>query len=423
VDISKEILRQVLLEQRKGFLRKGAGVQREALGIVEEKLRLPHVLVITGMRRCGKSTLLRQIAQKFYKDEEFFYLNFEDERLMDFPAESFQVILETQLELFGEKKVFMIDEIQQNEGFEMYVRRLGDVGYKFIITGSNARLLSSEISTKLTGRHTDISLYPFSFREYLRFKDMDIAPDDIYLAEKKAVIRKEFEHFLLQGSMPEFTIYQDDEILFRTYEDIIYKDIAVRYGITMVKPMRDLYHYLVSNICRPFSYRTLTKVSGIESPVTIKNYIHHLEQTYFIKQISKFDYSLKKQLINNKKVYVIDNAFFQKISFQYSGNKGWLLENLVAGELFKSGEVYYHQDKQSCDFILKKMQGFEAYQVVFEMNEDSREREIKGLLEAMDYLGLPSGTIITYDEEGELDKDGRHIHLLPCWKWLLRSEE
>lgn len=411
----------MLVEQREGFLRKVPGITREALAVTGEKINLPHVIVITGIRRCGKSTLLRQIAGEYFGNTDFYYLNFEDERLIGFPAKEFQDILETQMELFGEKKCFLIDEIQQNEGFEWYVRRLSDQGYKFIITGSNARLLSSEISTKLTGRHADIYLGPFSFREYLDYKGILVQAADIYIAEKKAILKREFEQFLQWGSMPEYTLYQDAEILFRTYEDIVYKDIAVRHGITNVRSMRELYHYLVSNICRPFSFRTLTKVTGIDSPVTVRKYIHYLEQTYFIRQVSKFDFSLKKQLINNKKVYVIDNAFFQKISFQYTGNKGWLLENLVAGELFKSGEVYYHQDKQSCDFILKKMQGFEAYQVVFEMNEDSREREIKGLLEAMDMLGLDSGTVITYDEEGELDKDGRHINLLPCWKWLLKG--
>jgi uncharacterized protein len=411
----------VLVEQREGFLRKVPGITREALAVTGEKINLPHVIVITGIRRCGKSTLLRQIAGEYFGNTDFYYLNFEDERLIGFPAKEFQDILETQMELFGEKKCFLIDEIQQNEGFEWYVRRLSDQGYKFIITGSNARLLSSEISTKLTGRHADIYLGPFSFREYLDYKGILVQAADIYTAEKKAILKREFEQFLQWGSMPEYTLYQDAEILFRTYEDIVYKDIAVRHGITNVRSMRELYHYLVSNICRPFSFRTLTKVTGIDSPVTVRNYIHYLEKTYFIRQVSKFDFSLKKQLINNKKVYVIDNAFFQKISFQYTGNKGWLLENLVANVLFREGEVFYHQGRYGCDFIIKKTQGSEACQVVYEINDDNREREISGLLEAMDMLGLDSGTVITYDEEGELDKDGRHINLLPCWKWLLKS--
>lgn len=419
--ISKEILKQVLVEQREGFLRKDPGIERKALFEAGLKVRLPHVLVITGLRRCGKSTLLRQIAMKYYEDNDFYYLNFEDERMIGFAAEEFQMILETQMELFGIKKCFLIDEIQQNEGFEWYVRRLSEQGYKFIVTGSNARLLSSEISSKLTGRHTDIYLGPFSFNEYLQYHKVEFQPLDLYKGEKKAGLRKAFEQYLLNGSMPEFMIYGDDEILYRTFEDIILKDIAIRHGITLVRPMRELYHYLISNICRPFSYRTLTKVTGIESPVTIKNYIHYLEQTYFIREVPKFDFSLKKQLVNNKKVYVIDNAFFQKISFQFTSNKGWLLENLVANVLFREGEVYYHQGRYGCDFILKKQKVTEAYQVVYEINEENREREINGLIEAMEMMGLESGYMITADEEDEINESGKKISIVPCWKWLLEG--
>lgn len=368
MNISKDLLKQVLIEQRQGILRKSTGVFRTVLDEIKEKLRLPHVVVITGLRRSGKSTLLRQVINRFYNDTGFYYINFEDERLAGFAAGSFSTILETQAELFGEHRVFLIDEIQQNQGFEAYVRRLTDEGYKFIITGSNANLLSSEISTKLTGRHVDISLSPFSFREYLIFKNVSATKEDIYVGLKRAVIRREFDEFLMQGAMPEYLTYHDDEVIYRIYEDIIFKDITVRHGITNVKPMRELYHFLVSNICRPFSYRTLTTVTNIDSPITVKNYIHYLEQTYFISQVGKFDFSLKKQLINNKKVYVIDNAFFQKMSFQFSGNKGWLLENLVANVLGKTGELFYYHDKTSCDFIVKNYNGIAAYQVAYDFS-------------------------------------------------------
>ncbi len=383
--ISNDLLKQVLIEQRQGILRKSTGVFRTVLDEIKEKIHLPHVLVITGLRRSGKSTLLRQIIDRFYNDSGFYYLNFEDERLAGFPAASFSTILETQAELFGESRTFLIDEIQQNQGFEAYVRRLTDEGYKFIITGSNANLLSSEISTKLTGRHVDISLSPFSFREYLTFKNVSATQEDIYVGQKRAVIRREFDEYLMQGAMPEFLTYHDDEVIYRIYEDIIFKDIAVRHGITNVKPMRELYHFLVSNMCRPFSYRTLTTVTNIDSPITVKNYIHYLEQTYFISQVGKFDFSLKKQLINNKKIYVIDNAFFQKISFQFSGNKGWLLENLVANVLGKTGE------------------------------------EIAGLTGALKFLGLNEGTIITYDHEEEMSSGNLTLTMIPCWKWLLKA--
>ncbi len=421
MDISKETLKQVLVEQREGFLRKETGVERELLAEAASLMELPHVVVITGLRRCGKSTLLRQIAAKYLDDARFFYVNFEDERLIGFPAGHFQDILEAQVELFGNQKIFLVDEIQQNEGFESYVRRLTDQGYKFVITGSNARLLSSEISTKLTGRHTDITLYPFSFSEYLNLKNISHTGNNIYRGEQRALIRRGFGRFLANGSMPEYTIFNDDEIIFRMYEDIIYKDIAVRHKITNVRPMRELYHYLVSNICRPFSYRNLTRVTGIESPVTVRSYIDYLEQTYFIRQVSKFDFSIKKQLVNNKKVYVIDNAFFRKLSFSFSGDKGWLLENLVANALAREGELFYFEGKQACDFILKKQQSFTAFQVTLELNDQNREREVSGLMEAMAALDLDSGHLITLDEEGEWEEGKYRITMLPAWKWMLEG--
>ncbi|MBN2396262.1 MAG: ATP-binding protein [Candidatus Atribacteria bacterium] len=420
MNISKEFLKQIIIEQRQSILLKKPGITRTALEQISSIISIPHVVVIKGLRRCGKSTLLRQIIQKYYNDTEFYYINFEDERLINFPAESFSVILETQMELFGEKKTIFLDEIQQNKNFETYVRRLNDEGYKFFITGSNANLLSSEISTKLTGRHVDISLYPFSFNEYLKFKEIDIANESLYLPKGKAIIKNEFEIYLMNGGMPEYLNFQVDEIIYRIYEDIILKDIAIRYGITMVKPMRELYHYLISNICNLFSYRTLTRITDIESSVTIKNYIHYLEQTFFITQVGKFDFSLKKQLANKKKIYIIDNAFFQKISFQFSGNKGWLLENLVANELSKYGELFYYNEKYACDFIVKNNQSYEVYQIAFEFSDLNREREIKGLVEALNYLNIKEGIIITNDDEQEINYKGYKINIIPCWKWLLK---
>ena len=423
MDISKEFLKQILVEQRHSILKKDPGIPRTILSRIHDKVSLPHIVVIKGIRRCGKSTLLRQIIKEYYHDTDFFYVNFEDERLVSFQSSSFSTILETQIELFGEQKVFLIDEIQQNAGFESYVRRLSDNGYKFYITGSNANLLSSEISTKLTGRHIDLTLHSFSFNEYLTLKGIKLSQEDIYLSQNRAILKREFDNFLLFGGMPEYLIYNDDEIIFRMYEDIILKDIAVRYGISLVKPMRELYHYLISNICRPFSYRTLTRLTEIDSAITIKNYIHYLELTYFIIQISKFDYSLKKQLINNKKVYVADNAFFKKVSFQYSDNKGWLLENLVATELSKSGELYYYNDKHTCDFILKSREGLGAVQVAYEFTAINRTREINGLTEALKYIRKKRGIIITLDNEEEITDNNCKISILPCWKWLFLKEK
>src|SRR3989338_10029192 len=165
--ISTDKLKQTLIEQRETILQKTMGIERTILKFLEKKVKLPHVVVLTGLRRSGKSTLLRQLMKKQYDDKDFYYVNFEDERLFNFKAEDFNIIYEALVELFGEKKTFFIDEIQNVHNFENFVRRFYDSGFKFFITGSSAKLLSNEIGTKLTGRHVDIVVKPFSFAEFL----------------------------------------------------------------------------------------------------------------------------------------------------------------------------------------------------------------------------------------------------------------
>jgi len=172
--LTKEQLKQLLFEHHDIILRKELGVKRELLKIVETKIKLPHVLVLTGLRRSGKSTILRQIVKQYYNDKNFYYINFEDERFLGFEAKDFNIIYEALIELFGEQKTFFIDEIQNVEKFESFVRRFYDAGFKFYITGSNAQLLSKELGTKLTGRHIDIVVKPFSFKEYLSAKNIEL---------------------------------------------------------------------------------------------------------------------------------------------------------------------------------------------------------------------------------------------------------
>ena len=225
--ISKDQLKQVFVEQNEAILKKPLGIERTILKTIEKKVKLPHVVVLTGLRRSGKSTLLRQLMKKQYNDKDFYYVNFEDERLFNFQAENFDMIYEALLELFGEKKTFFIDEIQNITDFESFVRRFYDSGFKFFVTGSSAKLLSKEIGTKLTGRHVDIVVKPFSFREYLDSKDFKFDKHTIFKTNTRAVLKKHFSKFLFDGGMPEYVQYNDSEILIRIYEDIFYNNIFI----------------------------------------------------------------------------------------------------------------------------------------------------------------------------------------------------
>lgn len=423
--LSKEQLKQVLASQRQALLKRQLGIERSILTEVEQKIKLPHVVVITGMRRCGKSTILRQIINKFYQDKDFYYINFEDERLFNFSASNFNDIYESLIELYGECKTFFIDEIQNITKFEIFVRRFYDEGFKFYITGSNRSLLSKELGTKLTGRHIDIIVKPFSFIEFLKLKNFKLEKNTIYVTETRVKLKKYFDEYLTNGGMPEYLVYGDIELLMKTYEDILVKDIIARYKVENVALLRELYQYLINNFSNKFSYHSLKKLINLGSVNTIKKYISYLEETYFAKTISKFDFSLKKQLVNDKKLYVVDNGFLQIISTKLTKDKGWLLENLVFNFLKNQLlEAFYFSNKNECDFVFlqyKKIQ--KIIQVTWVLNEENKQREIDGLLAAMDLFKHKTGLLLTSDQEDEIKVSNKRIIVKPVWKWLLEKGE
>ncbi|MBI3033278.1 ATP-binding protein [Candidatus Woesearchaeota archaeon] len=420
--IPKDRLKQTLVEQREAILQRPLGVERTILNLIKKKAKLPHVVVLTGLRRSGKSTLLRQLIKKQYNDLDFYYVNFEDERLFNFNAEDFNIIYETLVELFGEKKTFFIDEIQNIAHFENFVRRFYDEGFKFFITGSSAKLLSKEIGTKLTGRHIDIIVRPFSFREFLVARKFSVDKDALFRTVSKAEIKKHFTVFLVEGGMPEYVHFQDPDILTRVYEDIVVKDVIVIYNVDGVTELKELYRYLITTISQRFSYNSLKKFIKINSANTIKKYIDYLEETYFVSQVSKFDYSFKKQIINDKKIYVVDNGFISKISTKFTKDDGWLLENVVFTELKNKGEVFYFSEKFECDFVVAENKVVkEVVQVCWNLTEINKERELNGLLEAMDKFKIKTGLILTNDDEQEIEINKKKIIVKPVWKWLLET--
>ncbi|MBI4139963.1 ATP-binding protein [Candidatus Woesearchaeota archaeon] len=418
--LSETEIKEILVRQRETILNKKYGVERTILKEVESKLKLPQVVVLTGLRRSGKSTLLKQLIQKHYHNEDFYYLNFEDERLFDFPASDFNRLYEELVSLYGKKKTFFLDEIQNIAHFETFVRRFYEEGFKFIITGSSATLLSKELGTKLTGRHVDIVVRPFSFLEFLKLKGVNINKETVYKTETKIEIKKYFEEYLVKGGMPEYLIYTDPELLTRVYEDTVIKDIAVRYKIHNVAVLRQLYSYLLNNFSNKFSYNSLKKFITINSVNTFKKFISYLEETYFAKTITKFDYSFKKQIMSDKKFYVLDNGFVGVLSKKITKDQGWLLENLVFNCLNKDYTVFYYSGERECDFLtVKNKEVIQAIQVCDELNTKNRDREMAGLIEAMKKFKLKKGFLLTSSQEENIKIGRKKIIVIPVWKWLL----
>jgi predicted AAA+ superfamily ATPase len=424
VMIPKEHLKRVLIDQREIILKKPMGIVREALDEIQGKIALPHIVVITGMRRSGKSTLLRQIIADFYKDENFYYINFEDERLFDFQSADFNDLYELQVELFGSAKTFFIDEIQNVKGFERFVRRFCDAGYKFFITGSNAQMLSKEIGSKLTGRHLDVEVTPFTFTEYLRAKNIELPRGANLSTDQFAALRRAFNNYLSQGGMPEFVLYSDMEILSRIYEDIVLKDIVIRYAVDDIKRSKQLYAYLINNFGRQFTYNGLKNTLHFGSGHTVKNHIQYLEDTFLINLVDQFQFSYKKRSLSPKKSYVIDNGLLRSVTFTASQDNGWLLENFVYNAIRPRGEVFYYRGGRECDFILRQKNGtIVPVQVTWELNESNRERELNGINEALSQFKLNSGIIFTHDTAGAITFNKKKIRLIPVWRWLLGRKE
>jgi len=423
--MNKQTLREIIIEQKKALDAEGSGVGRDNLKEVEKYFSLPHAVIIAGIRRAGKSTFLRQIMQ-YFKKEGFYYFNFEDERLIDFYASDFNVLYEIFIELYGDKKIFFFDEIQNVKNWERFVRRMSDAGHKFFLTGSNASLLSRELGTRLTGRHIAQTLFPFSFSEYLAFKDFKRDRDEFFDTKKRGIIKGYFNDYLREGGMPEYLCYGEKEALKKVYNDILYRDIVARYDIRDVKALRELALYLASNLGSLFSYNGLKKFLGLGSANTAKAYVDYLENSFLFFSVEAYVTSLKKQIVANKKIYCADNGLADVVAFRFSEDRGKYLENLVFLELKRrKEEVYYYKTENGLevDFLLKKgIKPTDLIQVCWNMEDKKTEkRELTGLLVAMEKFKLKKGLIITEDQEETRQVSGKSIQIIPAWKWLLEN--
>ncbi len=420
MSIHKDTIKSVIISQREQF-RKVLYVKRDKLDEMREAFDTSFIQIVSGIRRSGKSTLIHQIKQ--LSKEKNYFINFDDNRLYNFDINDFEKLNEAFLELFGEEKTYYFDEIQNITGWEKYVRRLHNEGKKIFITGSNATMLSKELGTHLTGRNIQSELFPFSFKEFLRWKKVEVEKNDLYSSVKVAKIKNLFDEFMKLGGLPEFLQTSNHVFLKGLFDDILYRDVMARYNIKHEKTLIELLHYLASNLAKEISYNSLKNMLGLSNAITVKEYINYFVQSYLLFTINKFDYSLKKQLANPKKIYFIDAGLANSISFQFSENSGRQLENIVFLQLRRMGhEVFYHKGKFECDFITrKKNKILNAIQVCYSLSDKkTREREIRGLVEAMQEHGLVKALILTSDEKEVIQIDGLEIEVLPVWKWLLK---
>lgn len=397
-------IKEIVQIQEKDFSGHEKGVMRDLLDDI--KVNVPYAIIISGIRRCGKSTLLKQLMGRAGVCNFF---NFEDNRANGFDLNDFEKLDHVFEGIHPGIDCYYFDEIQVVPEWERFVRGQLDHNKNFVITGSNASLLSSELSTKLTGRHLTYELFPFSYSEVLRMKEQSPSLST-------------FNEYADQGGFPGYRLSGNQDSMQQLFKDIIARDIVVRYGLRNTSLVENLASYLLSNVGSEFSYSNLAETFGT-STKSIVAYVSYFEASYMLFTVPMFSYSYQKRIKNAKKVYAIDPGFLKANTLSFMDNNGSLLENIVFLQLrrtHKSDSIFYYKGKRECDFIVADgKKPTMAIQVCYKLTNDNMKRELDGVKEAMETLHINKGRIITMDQT---DKFG-NVEVVPAWKWMTNREK
>lgn len=417
---TKDQIKSMVLEQFEFFWALDTGILRTQLAQVEQAKDVPHAVIVSGLRRAGKSTLLSQMAHRLGADL-FYYVNFEDDRFLGFEADDANDLYQVLVEVFGERKIFIIDEVQNIAGWEHFVRRFIDMGFKFYITGSNASLLSKELGTRLTGRYVPIELFPFSFKEYLEFRGEEIPDLNRMTTVHHARLQSSLQAYLESGGVPDALKYPELPLLRTLYDDVLYRDIATRYRLDDVTAIRELAFYLIRNPTSLISFNKLKDQLRLGSVNTIKNYISYMENSWLVFTLNVYDYSVKRQQIAPKKIYCIDTGLVNKVGFGFSPNTGKLLENLVFLTIRRiTPDIYYFSSPSGheVDFYLPESR--QLIQVTQNLNNAAtRDREVRALQDAIQVLKPKSALILTDANGKDFEIDRVPVSIRSAAEWML----
>jgi hypothetical protein len=413
------ILRSFYVEKMRGHLNSG------------------QVLIVTGARRSGKSFLMKQLASALHNEgvekKNILFINFEDPRWLKRDAALLFEIVETYRELMqpGEKPYIFLDEIQEVEGWERWVRTMHELNKAtLIVSGSNAKLLGRELGTVLTGRHLDIEVYPLSFREFLEFKGTQLSPNLRSASEIRGYLREYFA----RGTFPALVFLQSGakEWFLDYYDDVLEKDVIKRFKIRKIEQLKALLNFYMSNISKLSTFNSVAKFLKI-SPDTAEKFTAYFEQSYLLFPLKRFSFGFKEQQKSPRKIYSVDTALAGAIGFRMSDDFGRVAENIVYLEYLRRKitnpgyELFYWKDEQSgrdgkeVDFVVKDGNHIvEITQVCMgNLAEDAKKRELRAIAKAVKKLNPEKIIIITDDYESEEDFGGRKIQYIPLWRWLL----
>lgn len=414
----------IVAEQKEEFLFEdfASFCPREEERQIDLKSHLAQVVI--GVRRSGKSTMCRKVLRE--ANVKAAYVNFDDERLAKTQTSDLNNILEALYIVYGDFQYLFLDEVQNIEGWPLFVNRLLRQKMHLIVTGSNAKLLSNELTTHLTGRHHKITLFPFSFEEYARMKQLDT---QALTTKGQAAVKRELNTYLMNGGLPELLIEKDSQgYIMALLEAIIKRDITLRFKVRYPEVLQRLAICLIDNFAQEYNATTLAELLGV-SDHTIDTYCGYLQEAFLLLALKKFSYKSRER-IRDSKIYVIDNAFISNRTNTFSTeNLGWRLENAIYIELLhraskRFADVFYYRDRTfEVDFIVAK-DGIveELYQVCYDMtNEKTRKREVNSLLQGARKFHCSNLTILTFDEQETITEGDYTIHVKSASQWLLNS--
>lgn len=414
-------MRDVVLAQRteRDELLGGTYVPRDGVEGARKGIAGKLVKVITGPRRAGKSVFAMQIL----KGVDFAYLNFDDERLAG--VVDYDELLKSIRQVYGNTTCLFFDEIQNLPKWELFVNRLHRKGYNVVITGSNAHLLSAELTTHLTGRHLQFNILPFSFAEFLRAREFSV-DETIRVKENQGLILKHLNDYVEGGGYPEVVVKGVDpkSYMITLFESILFKDVTKRYGIRYAKQLHDLGRYLMTNHSNEFSYSRLKKALEFRSVHTVEKYVGYLSEAFLLFTLERFSFKLREQMKAPRKTYAYDTGMANAVKFMITRDAGKVMENVVAVELLRRGlEFYYYKTStgKEVDFVVKEGLGVkQLIQACYSLDDhQTRKREVTALEKAAHDLRCDTLLLLTWDQEREERAGDKKIAVRPLWKWLL----
>lgn len=412
-----------------------SGVPRQITGEISDYLDSPEVIVLKGVRRSGKSTIMFQVMNALMargiSSKSILYINFEEpffaeHRRTDVFERLFNAYRE-EINPTGRVYVFL-DEVQEIPMWEKWVRTKADLKEaKIFVTGSSSKLLGTEFSTLLTGRNISFTVFPLAFREFLSFKGFDDFSDPVRLLKHKPLVKNLLREYMQFGGFPEVVLRERPEakekLLKQYFEDILYKDVAWRYQIRDIATLKNIALLCMANISNLFSYNKIKNALGVPLDV-VRSYSGYMGEAYLIKEVLKHSFKVKEQLRNPKKIYAVDMGLRNAVSYRFSEDLGRIAENIVAVELMRQErDIYYYKNKGEVDFLVRKGIGIETLLQVCMTggeNEETLQRELDAMKEGMENMEAETGILITEDLEKEFLFGKKRVTAIPLWKWLLR---